>query len=362
MSVFGTMKDPRTTSKGNLRHQLVDIVFLVFSAVVSGCNDWDSIEIFGNGQIDWLRKFYPYKNGIPSHDTLNRVFSNLETKVFTEKFIEWTQILNRLSDEETVAIDGKTIRGSYDKNKGQSAFHIVSAYAHGNRLCLGQVETKEKSNEITAIPELLELIDIKNATVTADAMACQKEIVSKIREKEAHYVIAVKSNQKSLETQIEKLFKITKPSSIATELNNNHGRVETRKCFVINNFDFFDDYEEWTDLKGIVKIETERYIKSTQKTSYQTRYYITSHSGSAEKLNHFIRNHWSIENNLHWMLDVVFQEDKSRRRNKNSASNFNVISKLALALIEKVNSKNTKTKRRQQAAYDAKFRELVLGI
>ena len=362
MSIFGEIKDPRRMFKGNYKHPLIDIVFLVISAVVSGCNDWETIEVFGESQLDWLRKYYPYKNGIPSHDTINRVFSNMDSKEFGEKFIRWAREVCTMSELEVVAIDGKTIRGSHDKNKGQSALHIVSAYACKNRLCLGQIQTSEKSNEITAIPELLDLLFLEKSTVTIDAMGCQKSIVKKIREKKADYVIAVKHNQKHLYDQIQKLFKITK--SVSTHINHNidHGRAEIRKCSAIDDFTFFDDYQDWTDLKSIVKVESERYNKTTKLSSKETRFYITNHNPESSNLNEIIRSHWSIENNLHWMLDVVFQEDKSRRRLKNSASNFNIISKVALALIERQPSKKSKRQRRFKSGFDSKFRELVLNL
>ena len=362
MAIFGQMKDPRRTTKGNLKHQLVDIIFLVISAVVSGCNDWETIEVFGESQIDWLRKYYPYKNGIPSHDTLNRVFSSLDPSEFGSRFMKWTQQICNLSDQEIVAIDGKTARRSYDRQKEKAAIHIVSAYAEQNRICLGQVQTCQKSNEITAIPELLELLFLEKTTVTIDAMGCQKDIVKKIREKRADYVIAVKNNQKSLYEQLEKLFTITEARSTDQDLNNDHGRVESRTCSVIDDFTFFDLYEEWRDIKSVVKVDTERFIKSTLKTTKETRFYISSHKAEAKRLNKIIRGHWSVENRLHWMLDVLFQEDSSRRRNKNSTANFNIISKVALTMIERAPLKKSKRQRRFKPAFDPRFRELVLKI
>lgn len=357
------MEDPRRTSKGNLRHQLTDIIFLVISAVVSGCNDWDAIEVFGRSQLDWLRKYCPFKNGIPSHDTLNRIFSALDPDIFSEKFILWTRKISDLSQGEIVAIDGKTMRRSHDKLSGKSALHVVSAYAEKNRICLGQVQTNEKSNEITAIPELLDLLFLEKATVTIDAMGCQKDIVKKIIGKKADYVIAVKGNQKTLLEQIEQLFVITQVASRDESLTNDHGRVETRRCSLINDLTFLDERESWPSIASVVKIETERYLKSTQKTTYETRYYISSHKDDAQKLNHIIQGHWSIENRLHWILDVVFQEDSSRRRMGNSAANFNIISKIALGLIEKTpHKKISKRIRRLKAAFDPIFREKVLNI
>jgi predicted transposase YbfD/YdcC len=364
MAIFGQMKDPRRTRKGNFKHELIEIIFLVISAVVSGCNDWETIAVFGESQLKWLQKYYPYKNGIPSHDTINRVFSAMDSKVFGSYFIKWTQEICQLSNGDIVAVDGKTIRRSYDKNTCQSAIHIVSAYAQRDRLCLGQVQTGEKSNEITAIPELLELLYLEKATVTIDAMGCQKEIVKKIvKEKKADYVIAVKNNQKSLYDQIEKLFSITKPACQTVEHHNDHGRVETRKCTVIDNFTFLDDCQEWEGLRSIIKIDAERYIKSSGKTEKEIRFYISSHKADAGQINSVIRNHWSVENRLHWMLDVVFAEDTSRRRAGNSAANFNIISKIALGLIERSPYKmKSKRQRRFKAGFDSEFREKVLNL
>lgn len=356
------MKDERRRSKGNFKHELLDIVFLVVSATVSSCNDWESIEVFGESQLEWLRKYYPFKNGIPSHDTMNRVFSSLDPKVFGQYFIEWTQEICKLSKGDLIAIDGKTIRRSYDKKGERSAIHIVSAYAEKNRICLGQIQTSEKSNEITAIPDLIDLLYIKDATISIDAMGCQKKIVEAIRLKEADYLIAVKNNQKSLYEEIENLFTITKPTSEHLSNDIDHGRAEIRKCQVINDLTFLDEGKEWKDLYGVVKIETEITHKSSKKTTRETRYYITNCKFQAEKLNAMIRGHWAIENNLHWMLDVIFNEDQSRRRVGNSAVNFNIIAKIALALIERVPLKRSKRQRRFKAGFDPLFREKVLNL
>jgi predicted transposase YbfD/YdcC len=364
MAIFGQMKDPRRRTKGNFKHELVEVVFLVISAVVSGCNDWETISVFGESQLEWLRKYYPYKNGLPSHDTINRLFSAMDSKVFGRYFIKWTQEICTLSDGDIVAIDGKSVRRSYDKNSGRSAIHIVSAYAQKNRICLGQVETGDKSNEITAIPELLDLLYLEKATVTIDAIGCQKEIVKKIvKEKKAHYVIAVKNNQKSLYEQIDKLFLLTKPASEHIDHHNDHGRVEKRKCSVIDDFTFMDDCECWEGLNSIIKVESERYTKTNKQAESETRYYISSHKADAQQLNVVVRNHWSVENNLHWMLDVVFAEDMSRRRAGNSPANFNMISKIALGLIERTPLKSkSKRQRRFKAGFDPGFREKVLNL
>ena len=356
------MSDKRRRVKGNFKHELLDIIFLVVSATVSSCNDWESIAVFGESQLEWLRKYYPFKNGIPSHDTINRVFSSLDPKVFGQYFIEWTQEICKLSKGDLVAIDGKTVGRSYDKKSGKSAIHIVSAYAEKNRVCLGQIQTSEKSNEITAIPELIDLLYLEGATVSIDAMGCQKKIVEAIRMKKADYLIAVKNNQKSLYEEIENLFTITKSSSEHLCQDIDHGRAETRRCTLINDLSFLYEQQYWKDLHGVVKVETEITEKSSQKLRRETRYYITSSRAEAKDLNEKIRGHWSVENNLHWMLDVVFREDQSRRRSENSAANFNIISKIALALIERIPLKRSKRQRRFKAGFDQKFRESVLNL
>jgi predicted transposase YbfD/YdcC len=319
-------------------------------------------KFFGESQLEWLRKYYPYKNGIPSHDTMNRIFSSLDPKVFGQYFIEWTQEICKLSKGNLVAIDGKTIRKSYDKTNEKSAVHIVSAYAEKNRICLGQIQTSEKSNEITAIPELIDLLYLKGATVSLDVLGCYKKIVEAICMKKTDYLIAVKNNQKSLYEEIENLFKIIKPSSEHLWNDIDHGRAEDSKCLVINDLSFLDERKEWKDLYGIVKIETEITKKSSQKTSKETRYYITSSKSKAKELNIMIRGYWSVENNLCWMLGLVFNEDQSRKRIGNSAANFNIISKIVPALIAKISVKLSKRQRRFKAAFDPKFRELVLNL
>lgn len=361
--IFNKLTDPRRTNKGNLQHKLTDIIFLVISAVVSGANDWKNIEIFGKSQLSWLRKFASFENGIPSHDTLGRFFSQLNTAEFGKCFSEWAKKISKLTEREIIAIDGKRLRGSYNTASGKSAIHMVSAYASENGLCLGQVSCEEKSNEITAIPKLLDIIAVKGCTVTIDAMGCQKEITKKIRDKEADYILAVKENQKELLEQVKKVHEITKSKNIDVSIDSGHGRIENRKCTVTDNLRFFDVAQQWKDVRTVIKIESERYMKINGKTQKEERYYISSSEANAKRINKAVRNHWSIENNLHWMLDVVFNEDRSRRRQGNSAANFNLISKIALALVSKEESKKISKKgKRYRAALDTKFREKILRI
>lgn len=337
-------------------------MFLVISAAVSGMNTWTDIESFGEEKLDWLRKFFPYSNGIPWHGTLGRVFARLDNQAFGQYFIEWIDSLSELTEGEVVAVDGKRMRGSYDKGEGKAAIHMVSAYATEQRLCLGQLATAEKSNEITAIPQLLDLLTLEGATVTIDAMGCQKEISKKIQEKKADYILGVKDNQKGLLEQIEKVFTITGVSSEHTSNDIGHGRVEQRTCSVIDNLEFFDDYKDWPGLKTLVRVQAKRIDKQTGEEENSTRYYISSKCAEAKVFNRDIRSHWAIENKLHWVLDVNFKEDHSRKRKGNSAANFGIISKVALTLIERYPPKKPRTWKRLKASFNDRIREQILTI
>jgi predicted transposase YbfD/YdcC len=357
------MKDPRRVNQGNYKHPLVDILFLVISAAVSGADTWQSIVLFGKNQLHWLQKFFPYQDGIPSPDTLERVFAVLDFQEFSMYFTEWISEVCKLSEGEVIPIDGKSMRGSADKANGKKFIHMVSAFASENGVCLGQVVCKEKSNEITAIPELLELLAIKGCIVTIDAMGCQTKIATKIRSKKADYILAVKQNQDELYRQVNKLFSVTGASSVDVDDDFGHGRIERRKCTVINDLRFLDGKEKWKDISSVIKIESERYNKSSGKAQSETRLYISSLNKDAKVLNSKIRKHWAIENNLHWLLDVAFSEDDSRKRKGNSAKNFNLIAKVALNLIIKENTqKVSKKNKRFKAALDTEYREKILQV
>jgi len=343
-------------------YPLDEILFLSISALVCGLNDWQSTVIFGKQKLEWLRKFFPYKNGIPSADTLERVFSAIDTEQFEKCFRNWVNDISKLTQGEVVAIDGKTIRGSYDTVSGNKAKHIVSAYATQAHLCLGQEITDQKSNEITAIPQLLDLLSIKSCMISIDAMGCQQKIATKIIEKKADYLLAVKLNQKDLHEQVDKVFGLSALTDVDTDLQVGHGRVETRKCSVITDLTFLDGQEKWTGLKSIVKIETGRYNKTTEKTTTEKRYYISSADCSAKTFNKNIRSHWAIENNLHWMLDVSFGEDSSRRRTKNHAVNYNIMAKTALGLIKQSPEKMPMSHKKHNAILNDTFREKLLGF
>lgn len=334
-----------------------EILFLTFSAALSGITDWDEIEEFGNYKKRWLKKFFPYKHGIPSHDTLSRFFSQLNPDIFCECFTEWMGILRKRFDYEVIAIDGKAIKGSNPKAKGMEAVYYVSAYASKNNLVLSQKATQSKSNEIKATELLLDLIDCKGAIITTDALNTQTHIAEKIIAKKADYLLALKGNQGEIFTQVKERFEKQNIDAEHVENTLDHGRIETRRCQVISNLSFVDCSSDWENLKTIVKIEAQRTNKATSEKTIETRYYLSSLDSNAELINQSVRAHWSIENKLHWHLDVTFREDESRKRKDHSAQNFAIITKTALNLLKKVNSKKPVKRRKLQALLDDNQRE-----
>ena len=358
---FTNMTDPRRTNKGNFEYPLNEIIFLVISAVISGADGWTSIETFGKNKLDWLQQFLPYKNGIPSDDVLGKLFARLNTKEFANCFTDWINTISNLTKGEVVAIDGKTIRNSNDDTCSKTAIHIVSAYASENRICLGQEAVHEKSNEITAIPKLLEILAIKGCIVTIDAMGCQKKIAKNIIKKDADYILMVKDNQKNLKNQIEKSFENKTIISTNSNIDSGHGRIETRTCDVIDDLSLIEKRKDWENIKCIVRITSKRYNKKTQQETVEVKYYITSMKPDATEINKAIRSHWSIENNLHWNLDVIFKEDASLKKKGNSPMNFNIITKIALTFIEREKSiKMSKSQKRYNAALSDKYRTKIL--
>ena len=360
--IFFPLKDPRRKTKGNFLYPLPEIMFLCISAILSGVTEWTEIEEFGKSKLPWLRKFFKYEYGTPSHDVLGKLFARLDPDEFGSCFVDWVNSISKLTDGEVIAFDGKSIKGSKNSTTGKACFHVVSAYATNNKICLGQVAVHEKSNEITAIPELLDLIAIKGCIVTIDAMGCQKQIAKKIRRKGADYLLMVKDNQKELNEQIKTVFKLTKPSSTHRDLDCGHGRIETRVCDVIEDLRFLDEKEQWPDLRIIVRVSSIRYNKQTKKEEVFKRYYIGSLLKDASEINKDIRSHWAVENNLHWNLDVIFGEDNQQKKKDNSPVNFNIMSKIALAMLEKKKTtKLSKNRMRLRAALDDAYREQLMG-
>jgi len=337
MEYFATVEDPRI--ERSRLHPLASILALSLCAVVCGANSFATIEVFGKAREAWLRTFLDLPNGIPSHDTLARVFALLNPKKLERAFREWVSAITTLTKGEVVAIDGKTLRRSFQKAGSGAFVHMVSAWSCGNQVVLGQVKTEEKSNEITAIPRLLELLHLNGCLVTIDAMGCQKEIAEKIVESGADYLLAVKDNQPKLAAAIEAVFETAlSEQEFAADFhqteNKGHGRIDVRKCWTMNiDAECGSPFDQWAGLAGIVRVETERTVSG--KTSREHRHYITSCADlSPAKALAASRAHWGIENQLHWVLDVAFREDDCRVRAAHAGENFAVIRHIAVNLLK----------------------------
>lgn len=365
LAPFGNLQDPRVNR--TKRHNLLDIIFIALCAVVSGANDCVAMAKFGKSKRAWLEKYLDLPNGTPSHDTFTRVFAALDGKAFVACFLNWVATLQEATDGQLVAIDGKTARATLDKAKGQNPLHVVSAWATANRLLLGQEVVDTKSNEITAIPKLLEVLELTGAIVTIDAMGCQKEIAAKIREKGADYVLAVKGNQDHLEEDIIEAFAAVddgqKMATVHTHTahDKGHGRVETRYTHTMAVPESLRNQEEWQDLESIARC-TRTYQEAGVEKS-EVRYYISSMQPQAKKLAGAIRGHWGIENGLHWVLDMYFAEDRNRARTGNAAANLALLRRWVISLLRRDESTTGGIeKKRLQAAWNDETREAVLGL
>lgn len=363
---FSKLQDPRV--QGRTYYPLIEIVFLCVCAIVSGSEGWEAIEDFGHAKLAWLRNYFPYENGIPVHDTIARVIAALSPKSFQSCFIEWVQLVAELTDGEVIAIDGKRSRGSYDKRSRKDALHMVSAWACGNNVVLGQEKTTDKSNEITAIPALLELLTLKGCIVTIDAMGCQKEIAEKIIESEADYVLALKGNHGQLHEAIQDFFEVSLTDDFKNvtydhhdETDAGHGRIEERDCYTVVVPDYLKPLtEQWKNLNTLICVESKRHINGSPET--ERRYFISSLKSNAKQCASAIRQHWKIENSLHWVLDVTFKEDASRIRRDNAANNFTVLRHMALNLLKKKKDpiKMSIPRKRRKASYYDEYRSEVL--
>ena len=304
--VFSNVSDPRRPLRR--LHKLNDILLISVLAIICGAETWNNIEEYAHAKKAFLKKFLELPNGIPSHDTFNRVFAIINPEEFEKSFMEWVASIVTISNGELVSLDGKTIRGAKSKGK-KSPFHVVSAWAHESNMVLGQLMTDEKSNEITAIPQLIELLELDQTVITIDAMGCQQNIASKIIENEANYILAVKNNQKNLFEDIEFSFNRTSSNKIdvSQTLDGDHGRIETRTCSVISDMNDIENKEKWRNLSSIIKVEATREFKNSERpTEISIRYYISSVKDNSTYFQHAIRSHWSIENKLHWMLEIAF--------------------------------------------------------
>lgn len=365
---FADIEDPRV--ERTRRHELLDIIVIAVCAVICGADDWVDVEAWGNAKLDWLRKYLPLPNGIPSHDTFGDVFGRLKPEQFESSFLHWVQALMGATAGQVVAIDGKTLRRSHDQRLGKSAIHRVSAWASGNHLLLGQVKVDEKSNEITAIPALLEMLALGGCIVTMDALGTQTEIARTIVDQGADYVLALKENQGQLYDDVLATFQEAErrhfeqvPHSYAKTTNKGHGRVEIREGWVIERLDYLEALrtaERWLELRSLIMVRAERRVG--QAVSVERRYYISSLAESAQRLLPIIRGHWGIENELHWCLDVAFREDDSRIRKGDGAQNFSFLRRLALTLLKRETTAKIGLKaKRHKAGWDTDYLLRVLA-
>lgn len=372
LSYFSDVEDPRVQDR-NLRHKLEDIFAIAILAVICGADNWVEISNFAESKEEWLREFLELPNGIPSHDTFGRVFAALDARVFEQCFTEWAHSLPVLMagaiKREIIAVDGKTSRGSHNKRKGQQPLHLVSAWACEQGLVLGQVATAEKSNEIEAIPRLLNMVAIENSIVTIDAMGCQKAIARQIREKKADYILTLKDNHPSLswlvqyaiKTAESKTFEGTPYLRQLEKIRGEHGRIETRRYTLLSCDHHLLRKAGWPGLQSIGMLEVKRTVD--YETTRSVRLFLTSlqYRQMADFMRG-VRNHWNIEINLHWSLDVSFADDLNRARCGHAQENLSILKRIALNMLNKENSTNIGIKaKRKKAGWDNQYLTKIIS-
>lgn len=359
---FSSIDDPRQEAK--IIYPLDEIFLLVLCAVISGADGWTSIALYGEKKLELLRRFLPFKDGTPSHDQLGILFSRLDMEAFQRCFAGWIASLHDVL-EGVVAVDGKTLRGSFDTTTGKAAIHMISAWSCEQQLVLGQCKVDDKSNEITAIPKLLDLLALKGAIVTIDAMGCQRSICQQVLDQESDYVIGLKGNQGSLREDVELFFGEYLERNIGDQFVNSaktieadHGRVETRRCTVCCDIQWLINRHNWPGLKAVIMSEYTREIRGKIETV--RRFHIASFVDTPDKMAQHIRSHWQVENSLHWVLDVTFRQDDCRIRKGNAAANFATINHAATNLLRTKPGKISLPQKRRSAAWDDDYMEALI--
>ena len=361
------LDDPRDTRAR--RHQLGHVVFMAICAVLGGADTWTDVEMFCNSKRRWFESILDIPDGIPSHDTFGRVFAMLDPEQFQQCFTEWIAGISEITKGKVVAIDGKTLRGSADAAAGVRPTHLVSAWAQSNGMILGQLKVDDHSNEITAIPKLLETLDVAGSTVTIDAIGCQKKVVEKIIEQKADYVLALKENQPRLYEDVVEIFADARKTDFANiehgyseTTGTDHGRIETRRCWVVWDSEcvgYVNDKQEWANLTSVVMVESERLIAG--KSSKEARYYISSLRDDAGRVLAAVRGHWGIENSVHWVLDVTFGEDNCRVRKGNGAENFSTLRRMVMNMLRRETTLKASIRgKRKRAGWDENYMLKVL--
>ena len=367
---FSELEDPRCP--GKVEHRLIDILVIAVCAVIACAESWEDIALYGRSKLAWLRQFLALPNGIPSHDTFRRVFMLIDPDVFEVNFTAWVRALAipvPPGEPEVVAIDGKTLRRSFDRGRDLAALHVVSAWASEQRLVLGQRRVDGKSNEITAIPELLKVLALENTLVTLDAMGCQKAIAQRILDRQADYLLVLKANHGTAyeavrgygDTHCFQRNAALRP--VFDAFDDSHGRLVRRRVFVCPEAATLEALGEWPGLRTVLAVESIRSINGSGKVEAEIRYFLSSFAGDPQVLAQAIRRHWSIENSLHWVLDVTFREDDSRVRDPTAARNFALLRKMALNLVsqDRTTKASLRAKRKKAAWNDAYMQQLLRG-
>ena len=372
---FKDLADPRVNRTKD--HDLIDILVIAVCCLLCAGETFNDMEDFGKAKEDWFRTFLKLRNGIPSHDTFNRVFAAIDPKLFLECFLAWTQSLRQAVPQEIVALDGKALRRALDSD--QSPKYVVSAWAESNGLVLGQLKVDEKSNEITAVPKLLRALELAGCIVTIDAMGCQKKIATEVINCDADYVLALKGNHETVHQEVKTFLDSTleekqkkkpqgapmpKAAAALAEhetIEKDHGRLETRRYYLSDQLDWFADKEKWERLRTVGMVEAKREING--QTTVERRYYLSSLKLDVETFARAVRGHWGIENKLHWSLDVTFREDQSRARTGHAAENLATLRRLALNLLKREKTKKRGIRGKQlNASWDHPYLLRLLGV